>query len=62
MFPEIKVCNTCSYKISNEASKFDIQFEFKGLELNNNYMVTKKDKIEDENQEDRMYIEPNTPF
>ena len=49
IFPEVRVCNTCAMKISNEANKFDIQYDFKGLELNNNYMVTKKDKI-DENQ------------
>lgn len=56
IFPEVRVCTTCAMKISSEATKFDIQYEFKGLELNNNYMVTKKDKIDDQQTQER-YID-----
>lgn len=50
-FPEIHLCKLCSYQISIEASYLHTELEFKGLELNNNYMVTKKDRWEDEDEE-----------
>lgn len=44
-YPSLFLCNNCSFQVSTESKYFAIQDEFKGIELNNNYMVTKKDKF-----------------